>query len=322
MFLKKASACYFRNYGQISLDFNSLINIFTGENGQGKTSFLEALYCALRGQSFQPFINTQFIQKNQKSSKICLNVQEKEGLSQIETSFFCSENRLKKEHFYCGKKVRSSFLIEKFPCFAFTEMSLKCIRQGPAERRSFVEDLFFSRNQIQVKEDFYRILKQRNQLLKNYKKALVEKEDFLDIFSILNQDFLTKSYLLVKARLQLLDHIFHSIQKLSPSFFKEPLPSLTFSYFFSEKQKITEEQEIRPLLKKNMEEKRELELQTGLTLSGPQRHEIVFYFDGEDSRTFCSKGQQRSYILALLLAHIQSFPQAFLFLDDVLFGIR
>ncbi|MDE0092133.1 MAG: AAA family ATPase, partial [Oligoflexia bacterium] len=48
MFLKKAEALHFRNYNHFSLDFDSSINVFVGENGQGKSSFLEALYCALR----------------------------------------------------------------------------------------------------------------------------------------------------------------------------------------------------------------------------------------------------------------------------------
>ena len=318
MFLKKAEALHFRNYNHFSLDFDSSINIFVGENGQGKSSFLEALYCALRGKSFHPFVGSQFIQSQEKFSKICLTLEEREGLSKVESSFFRSSCRLKKELVYCGKKVRASSLTEKFPCFVFTESSLKSIRQGPAERRHFVEELFSFRRQNQARSAFEKVLKQKKQLLRNYKKGQVREEDFLRLLKVLNERFLIQSHLLVQARLELLNRIYTSVQKIRAHFFKEPLPFLDFSYLIGESEDLKRETDLLAILRKDLKRKEGHEIQAGIPLSGPQRHEIQFLFNGEDSRIFCSKGQQRSYILCLLLSHIQFFPQAFLLLDDVL----
>jgi len=70
MFLEKLSLAQFRNYERAELSFSSPITFFVGENGSGKTSLLEAIYCALRGQSFHSFAPAQFIKKGEKESKI------------------------------------------------------------------------------------------------------------------------------------------------------------------------------------------------------------------------------------------------------------
>jgi len=316
MFLQKVSFINFRNYKKIHLNFSSKLNIFIGENGSGKTSFLEAIYCALRGRSFHSFIQDQFISKGEKNTKISLSLKEDQGYSEIQSSFFSVNSFFKKSFTYCGKKVRSSFFLKKIPCFVFTEASLKCIRQGPSERRTFIEDFFYLEEDLKIKEDFYRILKQKKQLLKNYKKALIQKSEFLNLLNIINQNFLEKSHLLVLARLHILNKIFNSVISIKESFFSSNV-KLNFLYQIKTNLEINK-QNAFSLLKQDLEYKKNIEIEAGIPLSGPQKHEILFLFNGEDSRTFCSKGQQRSYILSLFLSYIQSVPKALLFLDDVL----
>ena len=318
MFLKKAELFQFRNYEYLSLDLSQFINIFVGENGAGKSSFLEALYCALRGKSFHSFVSGQFIQKNKKSSKVCLTLKEEEGFSNLEADFFLSDFRLKSEILYCGKKKKPAFLIDRFPCFVFTESSLKCIRQGPGERRNFVEGCFFSSQQNQAKNSFDKLLKQKNQLLKNYKKDLILKADFLSFLETLNKSFLKASYDLVQARLETLDRLYSALPDITAYFFKEPKPFLSFRYLTEGNKALKKDSDILSLLKEELDKRTRQEIQAGVSLSGPHRHEISFLFNKEDSRSFCSKGQQRSYVLSLFLSHIKAFPQAFLFLDDVL----
>ena len=318
MFLKKTELFHFRNYEYLSLDFHSLINIFIGDNGQGKSSFLEAVYCALRGKSFHSFVSSQFIQKKQESAKVILNLKEKEGFSKLEARFFCSNLRLKRDLLYCEKKIQASSLIERFPCFVFTESSLKCIRQGSAEKRIFIEEFFTLVSQNQSRIQFDRVLKQKKQLLKDYKKGQIQEPDFLINLQALNKKFLEFSQSLVQARLETLKRLYVSVQEIAPYFFKNPAPALAFSYLIKGKKPLNESSDISALLEEDLNQKKELEIRAGIPLSGPHRHEIQFLFNGEDSRVFCSKGQQRSYILSLLLSHVESFPKAFLLLDDVL----
>jgi len=333
MFIKKLCLTNFRNYEQAELSFSSPITFFLGKNGSGKTSLLEAIYCAFRGQSFHSFVLSEFIKKGENKSKIRLEIKEKEVDSEIQSSFFFKDSSFKKEYFYCGKKVPAPFFLKKFPCFVFTESSLKCIRQGSGERRDFIESLFWTEEQLQAKKEFYKILKQKRKLLKNYKKELVKEKDFHPLFDVINQAFLEKSKKITQFRLDILKQIYEPLRSISPSFFNSPA-QLDFSYqikenprrpsplqgdFLQNKTSLnSEKNSFFESLDKDLKEKKALEIQSGLTLSGPQKHEVLFLFNGEDSRSFCSKGQQRSYILSLLLSRLKSIPQAFLFLDDVL----
>ena len=117
MFLKKAEGSYFRNYKEFSLEFTSLISIFTGDNGQGKSSFLEVLYCCLRGRSFYPFISSIY-SKWGKRANVCLTLEEERGLSTLSADFFSREYS-KKEIFLLWKKNRAIFSFKKISKFCF-----------------------------------------------------------------------------------------------------------------------------------------------------------------------------------------------------------
>ena len=313
MFLKKLLLSHFRNYSNLSLDLSSRINFFYGENGQGKSSLLEAIYCALKGKSFLSGVQSEFIKKGSEQASIRLFLQEEEGDSCLESQFFWQDNRFKKKQSYCGKKLSPSFLSQKLPCFVFTEHSLKCIRQGPSERRNFVEEFFSSKEDLKNKRAFEQILRQKKQLLKNYKQALISSEDFHKLLSVTNQVFLKRSYDLVQSRLNILEELFAS----KTSFFKSSDTQLEYSYKIAG-EGFFDRADLLLVLEKELLSKQDQEIRAGVLLSGPQKHDIQFLFNGEDSRTFCSKGQQRAYILSLFLGYIKKLPKAFLLLDDVL----
>ena len=318
MFLKKAEGLFFRNYKDFSLEFTSLINIFTGANGQGKSSFLEALYCCLRGRSFYPFVKSQIIQNGEKKAKVFLTFEENMGISTLSADFFFTGDVLKKDFLYCGKKTNRSFLLKKFPTFVFTEDSIKCIRQGSDQRRAFVDEMLGFGYQRRIKGNFDRILQEKKRLLKDIKQDILSVKEADDVLTALNHNFLQISLKLVQERLKILRNLFKPLTDLKRRFFRAPLPDLGFSYVLSEDQKVSEETDILLLLRKDLEKKKDLEIQLGTVLSGPQKHEIYFLFNGENSRVFCSKGEQRAFILSLLGSYVHQVPGAFLFLDDVL----
>ena len=318
MFLKSAEIYHFRNYQKCSLELTSPISVFTGDNGQGKTSFLEALYCGLRGKSFHPFISFQFVQSQKNKARIYLTLKENEGLSTLDALFFLTESGLKKEILYCGKKTTPLFLIKKFPSFVFTESSVKCIRQGPDQRRAFVDEMLCIGKQKQIKEEFNQILKQKKAFLKNMQREQPFSRETYGTLKALNYKFLQSSFCLVQERLKLLEKLFSSLEILKKDFFKEPVPELSFSYNFLDHKNLKSDTDIFLFLEEDLKQKEKLEIQKGIPFCGPQKHDICFLFNGEDSRTFCSKGEQRTFVLSLLGCYIQNFPTAFLFLDDVL----
>ena len=216
------------------------------------------------------------------------------------------------------KKVGQSFLLKRFPCFAFTEESMKCIRQGHEQRRAFIDEMLEFDNCKQIKEKFSRVLREKKTLLKEFKRGVISFKETDKILTVLNSTFLNYSFKLVQERLRILDNIFSYLENLKEEFFKPPLPKLGFSYCLSKKKNVSKNEDIFSLMKEDLKQKREMELNTGTVLSGPQKHEIYFLFNDEDSRAFCSKGEQRIFILSLLGSYISQISEAFLFLDDVL----
>lgn len=317
--LKKAEGFYFRNYKDFSLEFERPLNILTGGNGQGKTAFLEAIYCALRGKSFQPSVSSQFIQEGRGQAEIRLDLNEEKGLSRLKAKFSLSSEGLKKELVYCGKKSAFSSLAAKAPCFVFTEDSMKCLRQGPEKRRAFVDETILPPAEKPGKDLFLKALRQKSRLLKDFRRGLLPEAEARKTLAALNPVFLKAGFQLAKGRLKSLARLFSALKGLRAEFFKAPLPALGFSYLVSGEDVSKKPfDDIFPVLERDLERKKEIELKAGLALSGPQKHEIVFLFKGRDSRFFCSKGEQRAFMLSLLAGHIKLYPSALLLLDDAL----
>lgn len=316
MFLKKATGHNFRNYNSFSLTFGSNLNVFVGGNGEGKSSLLEALYCGLRGRSFYPPVRFHFIQKNKEFALVHLEIEESEGDSCLETSFFL-QPKPRRQISYCGKKAGPHFLVKKFPCFAFTEESMRCLRGESAKRRAFIDEMLIG-SDVKNREDFTKILNEKRKLLKDIKQGLLPLQEGKKTLQALNELFIQKALLLTQARLKVLNALFLSVQEIKSSFFSAPPPQLDFSYSFSDEGERIKEQDLFSLLAKDMHKKKEREIQAGIPLSGPQKHDIRFLFNGKDSRVFCSKGQQRAFVLSLICAHITQYKNIFLFLDDAL----
>ena len=317
MFLKKATGRHFRNYNSFSLAFGSNLNIFVGGNGEGKSSLLEALYCGLKGKSFYPAARFHFIQKDKDFASIHLEIEGPEGLFYLETAFSL-QPKPQRQMSYCGKKSSPLFLAKKFPCFAFTEESMKCLRGEPSQRRAFIDEML-SGKEIKNKEDFIKVLNEKRRLLKNIKQELLPFREGQKTLAALNEIFLQKALLLTQARIEALKALFLSVQGIRSAFFSSPVPQLGFSYSFSDEgESNRQSKNLLSLLAEDINKKKEREIQAGIPLSGPQKHDIRFLFNGRDSRVFCSKGQQRAFVLSLVLSHITRYKSAFLFLDDAL----
>ena len=318
MFISSIEAKNFRNYKKVSVQLNPFINFFLGDNGQGKTSLIEALYCALRGKSFKPLIKHQFIKEGESTSLIFLKIQEEVGESSIKVQFVRNGESLERQIYYCGKKVSPSFLYKKFPLLVFTEEKMKSIRGSAEERRSLIDDILIAEGEGQAVSRFKKILREKNRLLRQYKKEEISYKEMASLLEVLNEQFLSISFDLTKKRLKSLERLFKGLEDINPQFFPKDKIGLGFSYLISGKEIQPDEQNIYEILSQSLNSKKDIEIKTGACLSGPQKHEIKMLFNGQDSRLYCSQGQQRIFMLAILASQIKSMKNAVFFLDDVL----
>ena len=317
MILTRAEGRGFRNYTNFSLSTASdRIGFFTGGNGQGKTSFLEAIFAALRGRSFKPAAGPLFIKEGEDQAFVRLIFQEtKSGSRSTVESVFSSKNgRLVKETSCCGKKVSRSFLEKRFPLLCWTSDHLQTIKGGSSEKRKLLDEMLRFEGASYETAKFQKCLKEKSALLLNFKKGLCSLNEAEKTLRALNPLFLKASFDLTEKRLDLLKKIFAK----APPFFSG-FHEWDFQYKIEGRAAALLDEKTRSLMAKDLEDKAVWELQSGRVLSGAGRHEILFLFEGRDARTFCSQGQQRLFILSLLMTQILNFEKPpLILLDDVL----
>ena len=147
-----------------------------------------------------------------------------------------------------------------------------------------------------VVERFQRCLREKNSLLWNFKKGLCSRKEAHQTLEALNVSFLKASIDLTEKRIALLERVFPKASGIFPTH-----QNLDYKYEI-EGQVSKNKEEREQLLKEDLSNKTVLELETGRVLSGPGKHDILFLFNGKDSRVFCSQGQQRIFVLSLLMA--------------------
>ncbi len=321
MIIKKLSIFQFRNIIHQNIEFDSNLSIFLGDNGQGKTNFVESIYFLSKGKSFRtsdtdPLI---FNQADKKAVRILAQVEKEETLNRLEAQILED-----KKTFYLNEKRNNSLKIFKnFPVILFSPESLSVIKEGPELRRSLFDEMLLLKDDenIEIISGFRKSLKSRNALLRRYKQGGLGKNQLQDVLEPLNAIYSGYSKELINRRLELISEISQEYDQTVREITNQNVN--TFVDYVDEKGvKIRESINDNTLLYK-LKERFDLEIKLGTTLVGPHKHDMSFHFDGKESRFFCSQGQQRALILALKLTQILYHHRIYgyypiLILDDVL----
>lgn len=316
----------FRNYTDLQLEFPSGIVVFYGANAQGKTNLMEAFHFLLRGESFRPssidtlLTNRAAAVANQ--ALIAARVSQGDLLHDLKLVF-----RDGKKALTCnGNRVSTVNLSRLFPVVLFSPESLMAIKEGPEQRRQLIDDLLVthSTTSLKILKDFSLALKTRNRILRDFKRELSTKAQALQLLESLDPSFLPLATELTVARLKALKDIHGDFRRALREVLAVEEVDISVDYLISgENAWDWTRSDLLSAMHNRTLELRERELESGLSLVGPQRHDIRILFAGKDSRFFCSQGQQRAIILCLKMAQVlyhhrayQVYP--FLLLDDVL----
>lgn len=331
MVLEKLKLRHFRNYASAELEPVPGKNVITGDNGQGKTNILEAVYLCGTGSSYRTSRDADLISWGESGFyAACRFIRRREPLL-VEVG--CTRE--------AGKTVKLNGVphdasVENV-CAAnvvvFGPDDLRMIKGGPVERRRFLD------TEIGAVSDAYRrhlsayrrILAQRNAFLKEarYDSLPPARRDCaLDVWDeqlaaagarvmLKRAEAIRRLSILAKVTHRHIspDGAFEMVYR--PSFHASMAPLATMRGDDGETLRKLEEAFRRELQKARPEE-----LMRSVTLVGPHRDEVSFLVDGVDMRVFGSQGQQRSVLLALRLGELEFVKsevgeEAILLLDDV-----
>lgn len=324
MFIEKIRLQNFRNFLDARLDLCPNVNILFGQNAQGKTNFIEAISTLIHGSSFRTSDVKNLINDQQKTHSLLEIMIQKNNLKyKIQTQIAENERKF----FLNEKKVSKSTIRKEFSTVLFSPESLSVIKNSDRERRDLVDEVIESLFVPQKKalENYRRLLKQRNALLKDFKdnKYEINPRNVLYL-ETLTEQFLRCAAELVEIRLLCLQKMIPRLQDVLVEIFEEDDVEISVDYVISEQRfrQITQQEAYDAMYKRWLQLK-SAEIKFGHSLVGPHKHDICLLFNEKDSRFYCSQGQQRLLILAFKMAQIGlhfdvhgSYP--ILLLDDVL----
>lgn len=309
MIIKSLELSNFRNYDLLDMEFESGTNILYGDNAQGKTNILEAIYLCATTKSHRGTKDKDIVNFCEDEAHIRTLI-EKKG-EEVRIDMHLRKNKTKGIAIDGAKIKKAAQLLGLINVVFFSPEDLAIIKNGPAERRKFVDmelcqlDLMYLNHLNQ----YNKIVNQRNALLKDmyFNPSL---RDTLDVWDMQLVSFGTG---IIERRITFVKQLNDIIRDIHRSLSggKEELeivyePDVDVSGF-EEKMRFSREKDVK--LKQ--------------TTTGPHRDDFGFYANGIDIRKFGSQGQQRTAALSLKLSEIELVKRMtgdtpVLLLDDVL----
>jgi DNA replication and repair protein RecF len=317
----------FRNIRQSQLAFDKGLNVLLGDNGQGKTNLVEAIVLCLTAKSFRqmkpehclPFEQTQNLNQNPFLEL---------DLSLTSRSYICRCHIQgnKKQHSVNDKRASAAQLRQAFPVVFFSPESLTFVKGAPDLRRQLLDDLIHMVLPVQtgVIEDYKKICKTRNKILKDAQSHPELLNETLSLLDSYTDPFLNVATEFTAARLQAIKEVQPGFSNVAQELFGSKNVEFSVDYCISGDSALGwSSARIFETLKASLEQRRSAEIATGSSLVGPHKHEISFLVRGENSRFFCSQGQQRALIIAFKIAQIMYHTSLrkfapVLILDDVM----
>ncbi len=329
----------FRNYERLTLDVEPGINVFFGDNGQGKTNLLEAVYLCACARSHRTPRDVDLIRKGSDGYSAGIRFLDTRGYEEgIEITYLDAlpgdPQRVRASRIVMRDDVclhRIADMMGVFNAVIFAPEDLMLVKEGPANRRRYL-DILISQVRPSYFYDlqvFQKVLQQRNRLLKQLRdqsagKGLegVEEDDRRQL-DIWDASLATASARVIHERLRYAVRIaekaesFH--KKISSG--KEVL-SVRYKSVSGIKPDMDLEQ-MADLLYKKQKSMVYDDILRGLTAVGPHRDDLELSLDGNNMRLYASQGQQRTAVLALKQAELaivreETGDTPVLLLDDVM----
>lgn len=309
MIIKSLELADFRNYETLNICFDKGTNILYGNNAQGKTNILEAIYVSATTKSHKGSKDKEIINFNKEEAHIRTYLEKED--SEYKVDMHLRKNKSKGIAIDGQKIKKAADLLGLLNVVFFSPEDLAIIKNGPSERRRFADMELCQLDQFYLYNlnHYNKIINQRNKLLKDMYFS-PELKETLNIWDSQMISFGSKIIERREIFTQQLCEIIREIHsKLSGG--KEELivkyePDVSIENF-----------------EEKMKENQEKDIRSKITSTGPHRDDFSFIVNGVDIRRYGSQGQQRTAALSLKLSEIELVKKVtkdtpVLLLDDVL----
>lgn len=315
MIIEKLQVRNFRNLKKIDYDPSPGLNIFLGDNAQGKTNLLESIFVLAAGSSFRNATDANLVNHEASGYIVKTNYLISDRLMEARLEYRLSQAKI----FSINNKRCSQNHKDRIRVVLFTPDDLFLIKGSPGKRRAFLDFILkqLSGEYLFNLDNYNSILKKRNLLLK--KEQTTGKS-----FKVINDLFIENAIRLIIQRINfvnLLDEITQPIYK-EINQERNQLKTRYALSFVVDSDKINTDV-LYQAMQKHMDDNMHQEISRRKTLIGPHLDDINIYQDQRLARTFASQGQQRNMAISLKLAEMYAFRRVkgfypILLLDEVL----
>jgi DNA replication and repair protein RecF len=297
----------FRNYDDLDLTFNKKINIFIGNNAQGKTNILESIYVLSLTKSHRTNKDLYLIKQNSLFTKIIGTINDEDKINKYEV--LINEN---------GKRVsindkplkKVSEYLSKINAIMFCPDDLEIIKGTPQERRSFfnISISGFNNNYVRYLNEYNKILKTRNEYLKNYE---IVNKDYLDV---LTNKLIDLNIYIYNERKKYVETINKYLKDIYKDITGKENIILKYDSFMDNDDRNELEDKFNMVYNNELFQK--------VTLLGIHKDDFSIFIDDVKINNYGSQGQHRIAVLCLKLAEIKIYEEEYnkkpiLLLDDI-----
>ncbi len=306
MYIEKIKLFNFRNYIEQEISFDKNINIFYGNNAQGKTNIIEAIYLCAIGKSYRTNKDKEIININKNFSNVEINYSKKdrEGKVKVELSNkkIISLNDIK------AKKM--SDILGNINIVLFTPEDIYTFKEGPAKRRRILDVMISQLRPAYIYNlnMYLKVLEQRNNYLKQIKYDNKNEE----LLSIWEEKMAEYAEIIYKYRKEFVEKIKEKIVDIHKKITdNKEIIKIEYVSEFKEKDEYIKE----------LEKNRKIDIIKGYTGKGIHRDDLKLYINDKEIGIFGSQGQHRSAILSIKLSELEIIKEEIeekpiLLLDD------
>ena len=319
MFVTDIELKQFRNYEYLKLDSFGPVNLIIGQNAQGKTNLVEAIYALALTKSHRTSKDKELIRFESGSANIRAHVDKKYGKIQLELAL---SQQGKKAKINGLEQRKLSDFVGSLNVVMFAPEDLEIVKGTPGVRRRFLDMEIgqVAPGYIYHLQQYQKILVQRNNLLKQLYGAGESQQVMLTVW---NDQLAEHGVKIVKKRKQFIK----KLQKWAETIHEGITggkEKLELAYVPSFADPMEEDEAVlldRFMIK--LSQTKDQEIRRGMSLTGPHRDDLSFFINGREVQTYGSQGQLRTTALSLKLAEIELIREEIgeypvLLLDDVL----
>ena len=303
-----------RNLAPVELAPSERFNVFVGDNGQGKTNLLEAIYVVAALRSFRTARLADIIAFGAEQARIAARVQKHELERVYEVDVAPGSRKVRLD----GKPARPlARYFGGFNVVVFTPEDLALPRGSPGDRRRFLDRAVFNLrgDYLATVQDYEKVLKQRNSVLRmaaDGKLATARLDEMLAVYDV---QLAQHGIALANARAKFIDELRDEMARAFAAIGRSE--HRAGARYLSKCAGTTSEQFVEALHDARMKE-----LATSATQYGPHRDDLAFELDERDAGSFASQGQLRAIMLAWKTAELALLTRMLgdrpiLLLDDV-----